>query len=209
MARDSIGGVLLYLVRHCLVDLDEEERIRGTQNVPLNDEGEEESAEVADFFRDLPISAIYSDDLDRTYHTAIAIAKEKDLPVKKDIRLRSWDVGSDLEGKSIDANHLEIRKLKMQPQLIPIGGESWGVYERRAEKTLERYTRIALDSPAPIILVIHGSLVQLLWNLMGQNNNSHAYDDTPIEPSGIIAVYLARNGYQTRILREAKEALDA
>lgn len=199
----------MYLVRHCLVDLDEEERIRGTQNVPLNDEGEEESAEVADFFRDIPISAIYSDDLDRTYHTAIAIAKEKNLPVKKDIRLRSWDVGSDLEGKSIDANHLEIRKLKMQPHLIPVGGDSWGSYERSAEGTFEKYTRIALDAEEPIILVLHGSLIQLFWQLMGQKTDSHAYDDTPIEPSGIIAVYLARKGYQTRILREAKEALDA
>jgi broad specificity phosphatase PhoE len=104
---------------------------------------------------------------------------------------------------------LEIRELKMQPEKIPVGGESWGSYSDRAEQTLERYTDIALESPAPIILVIHGSLIQLLWHLMGQPENSHAYDDTPVEPSGVIAVYLSRMGYQTRILREAKEAVDA
>lgn len=199
----------MYLVRHCLVDLDDEDKIRGTQNVPLNDEGEEEAMELADFFKDIPVSAIYSDDLDRSYHTAITIAKDKGLSVHQDIALRSWDVGSDLEGKSIDANHLEIRKLKMQPDLIPVGGESWGSYEDRAARTLQRYTEIALDSPEPIVLVIHGSLIQLLWQLMGMEQDSHAYDDTPIEPSGVIAVYLSRHGYQAKILREKKEAVDA
>ena len=205
----KMGEVLLYLVRHCLVDLDTEEKIRGTQNVPLNAEGEEEAGEVADFFRDRPISAIYSDDLDRTYHTAIAIGKAKDLPVEKDVLLRSWDVGADLEGKSIDANRWEIREYKMQPHLIPVGGESWADCMERAVQTLTKYTGIALEAPAPIILVLHGSMLQLLWELMGNAMNTHEYDTTPIEPSGIIAVYMTRTGYQTQILREAKEAVDA
>lgn len=200
----------MYLVRHCLVDLDQEERIRGTQNVPLNAEGEEESMELADFFRDLPLSAVYSDDLDRTYHTAIAIAEPKDLAVEKDILLRSWDVGSDLEGKSIEANKLEIRKLKMQPHLVPVGGESWESAKERAAQTLDKYTRLALDSPAPIVIVLHGSLLQLLWKMMGQEEEgSHEYDSTPIEPSGVIEVSVGRSGYQAKILREKKEAVDA
>jgi broad specificity phosphatase PhoE len=206
----KLGEPLFYIVRHAVVDLDEEDKIRGTQNVPLNDRGEEEAQEVADFFEDIPISAIYSDDLDRTYHTAIAIGKVKHLEVKQDIALRSWDVGSDLEGKSIDAHHLEIRQLKMQPQLIPVGGESWGSYEDRAIQTLTRYTGIAMESTEPIVLVIHGSLIQLLWHIMGlEEEGSHAYDDTPVEPSGIIAVYMTRQGYAGKILREKKEVVDA
>lgn len=205
----KLGRVLMYLVRHCLVDLDTEEKIRGTQNVPLNKEGEEEAAEVADFFRNLPISAVYSDDLDRTYHTAISIGKAKDLEVKQDVLLRSWDVGADLEGKSIDANRWEIRKLKMQPDLVPVGGESWADCMDRAMQVLTKYTHLALQASAPIVLVLHGSLLQLLWELMGNTVDTHEYDTTPIEPSGIIAVYATRTGYQTRILREAREAVDA
>lgn len=199
----------MYLVRHALVDLDIEDRIRGTQNVPLNDEGEEEAMELGDFFRPIAISAVYSDDLDRTYHTAIAIAEPKRLAVHKDILLRSWDVGSDLEGKSIESNRLEIRKLKMQPHLVPLGGESWEHTELRAAETLDKYTRIALDSGYPIVLVLHGSLLQLLWKMLGQEDRSHDYDSTPIEPSGVIAVYVTRHGYDTRILRGAKEPTHA
>lgn len=204
-----LGEVMMYIVRHALVDLDEENKIRGTQNVPLNDEGEEEARELAEFFKDIPLSAVYSDDLDRSYHTAIAIAQAKGLPVAQDIALRSWDVGSDLEGRSIDAHHLEIREFKMQPHLIPKGGESWGSYQEKALRTLVRYTEIALVSGKPIVLVIHGSLIQLWWQMMGQEKTDHSYDDTPVEPSGVIAVYASRQGYKTRILRDEKEATDA
>jgi hypothetical protein len=40
-------------------------------------------------------------------------------------------------------------------------------------------------------------------------NGDHSYDTTPIEPSGVIAVYMARTGYRTKILREKKVASDA
>lgn len=205
----NLGEVLLYLVRHCLVDLDIEEKIRGTQNVPLNEQGEEEAAELADFFRDLPVAAVYSDDLDRTYHTAIAIAHEHHLEVVEDILLRSWDVGSDLEGRSIDANRWQVRELKMQPHKVPVGGESWADCTARAVDALAKYTDLALEASAPIVLVLHGSMLQLLWELTGNEVSAQEYDTTPIEPSGVIAVYLTRQGYQTRILREAKEAVDA
>lgn len=208
-SNNANGDLLMYLVRHALVDLDQEERIRGTQNVPLNEEGQEEALELAEFFRDRPISGVYSDDLDRTYHTAISIAHQHDMAVKKDILLRSWDVGSDLEGKSIDQNQMTVRKLKLQPHLIPTGGESWGAAERRAAATLDKYTRVALDADHPIVLVLHGSLLQILWKMMGAEENSHDYDTTPIEPSGVIAVYMTRSGYKPKILRKKKVAEDA
>jgi broad specificity phosphatase PhoE len=207
--QSKVGEVLMYLVRHALVDLDVEDKIRGTQNVPLNEEGEREAQELADFFRDLPISAVYSDDLDRAYHTAIAIAEPKGLKVRKDILLRSWDVGSDLEGKSIDAHRMEIREFKMQPHLIPTGGEAWAHCEERAMEALLKYTEIGFDAPAPIVLVLHGSMLQLMWDHMGMEEAEGDYDHTPIEPSGVIAVYSTRHGYDARILRGAAEALNA
>lgn len=205
----KLGDVLLYLVRHCLVDLDIEEKIRGTQNVPLNEEGEREAAELQDFFRDVPVSAVYSDDLDRTFHTAIAIAEPHGLSVNQDLLLRSWDVGSNLEGRKIEANKAEIRKYKLQPHLTPVGGESWESAEQRAMATLVKYTTLALNQSAPIVLVIHGSLLQLLWKFMGQEEPNADYDSTPVEPSGVIAVYPTRVGYRTKILRKPKEPVDA
>lgn len=208
-SESKLGDVLMYLVRHCLVDLDEEDKIRGVQNVPLNENGEREAQELADFFRELPIFAVYSDDLDRTYHTAIAIAEPHRIEVAQDVLLRSWDVGSDLEGRSIEANRTEIRKLKMQPHIFPVGGESWAHAEIRAMETLAKYTGIALDAPGPIVLALHGSMLQLLWKMLGQDDPNGDYDSTPIEPSGVISVAIGRNGYKAKILRGAKEPAHA
>lgn len=209
MVTDKIGQPLMYLVRHATVDLDLEGKIRGTQNEPLNDQGEQEANELADFFRDLPISAVYSDDLDRTYHTAITIAHAKDLPVTQDILLRSWDVGSDLEGLSIAANELEIRELKLQPDKIPVGGESWNSFEAKVINAYRKYVSKSLNADAPIVLVLHGSTFQVIWDLIGAADKNATYDSTPVEPSGVAAVYASRDGYQAKILRLAKEMNDA
>jgi broad specificity phosphatase PhoE len=205
MDESKFGEIIMYLVRHALVDLDIEERIRGTQNVALNQEGEQEAGELADFFRDIKLSAVYSDDLERTYQTAISIAEPHHLEVHQDILLRSWDVGSDLEGKIISANHAEIRKLKLQPHIVPPGGESWGSAGERGMTALLKYTGIAFEEPFPIVLVLHGSLLQWMWRYMCGEGNGVDYDSTPIEPSGVIAVYATRLGYYCDILRKPKE----
>jgi probable phosphoglycerate mutase len=209
MVTDKIGQPLMYLVRHATVDLDVEGKIRGTQNEPLNDQGEDEALELAEFFRDLPVSAVYSDDLDRSYHTAISIAHAKDLEVVQDIALRSWDVGHDLEGLMISAHESEIKELKLQPNKIPVGGQSWNTFESETLKAFDKYLAKAMDASAPIVLVVHGSGLQVIWDYIGAADKSAGYDSTPIEPSGVAAICMARDGYKTQILRKAKVMEDA
>lgn len=191
------------------MDGDAEGTVRGLLNEGLSDEGERQCAELADYFKDIPISAVYSDDLKRSYHTAITIAHTHDLEVTQDIDLRSWDLGSDLEGRSITANEDEIRELKLQPSKIPVGGESWGEFERKAISAFERYTSKALDASAPIVIVLHGSGIQVIWQYIGESEKNGAYDDTPMETSGIAAIYMTRKGFSVKVLRGAKELVDA
>lgn len=208
-ATDKIGQTLMYIVRHGLVDLDVEGKIRGTQNEPLNEEGEKQTQELADYFRSRPISAVYSDDLKRTYHTAIAIAHAADLEVTQDIALRSWDVGSDLEGLSIEANEDEIKELKLQPDKIPVGGQSWRDFEQQTRQAFEKYVSMALDASAPLVLVLHGSGVQVIWDAIGAADKNATYDETPLEPSGVAVLFATRSGYGVRVVRGAVELADA
>src|SRR6266446_2596948 len=209
MVTDKIGQPLMYLVRHATIDLDVKGKIRGTQNEPLNEEGEDEATELEEFFADLPVSAVYSDDLDRTYHTAIRIAHGKDLEVTQDIDLRSWDVGWDLEGLSIAANEAEIKELKFQPDKIPVGGESWNSFEAKMLKAFDKYVIKAMEASDPIVLVMHGSGLQVIWDYIGAAEKGTSYDSTPFEPSGVAAIYIARDGYKAKILRLAKVMADA
>lgn len=210
MAEESkLGEVLLYIVRHALVDKDSKGQMRGTLNDPLNDEGDQQAIDLAELFKDKPISAIYSDDLKRTYHTAITIAHEKGLEVIQDTDLRSWDIGPDLEGRSIEANESAIRELKMQPDKIPVGGESWGDFEAKTIRAFNRYVDKAMSADAPIMLVIHGSGIQVIWDYIGAQDKNAAYDSTPLENAGAAAISLSRNGYRVKVLEGAKELVDA
>lgn len=205
---DKLGEVLLYIVRHCEVGLDSERKIRGLQNESLNETGEEQSKELAEFFANLPISAVYSDDLERSYHTAIVIAHTHDLEVTQDIALRSWDLG-ELEGRSIDANEGTIKELKMQPDKVPVGGQSWRDFEDQIKSAFSKYASMAMSASGPIVLVLHGSGIQVIWNCIGAMDKSADYDATPLDTSGVATISAARDGYRAKILRGAKELADA
>jgi len=191
------------------VNSDSEGKIRGLQNHGLNDRGEEQAKELGEMFAKIPISAIYTDDLKRTYHTALAIAHKWNMEVKQDTALRSWDVGSDLEGRKIEANEDAIKEFKLQPDKIPVGGQSWADYEAQICAAFDKYVGRAMDAPNPIVLVLHGSGLQVIWEHLGAMEKSAEYDDTPLETSGVAAIYFSRDGLKVKALKGAKEMADA
>jgi 2,3-bisphosphoglycerate-dependent phosphoglycerate mutase len=202
---DKIGDVILYIARHAEVDEDREGTIRGTLNIQLNEKGERQANELADLFERITLSAIYTDDLDRTYHTALPIAEAQGIEIQRDPELRSWDVGPELEGKSIDANEKAIKEFKMQPDKIPVGGQSWSKYRKQIIAAFNRYVSKALKASDPILLVLHGSGIQLIYDELGAFEVDGQYDYTPLEPSGLAAIYMARSGMKIKAIRGAKE----
>lgn len=204
---DRIGDVVLYVGRHAEVKKDAEGKMRGLLNDPLDEKGRKQAGEIASLFEDKALNGIYADDLKRTQQTLEPLAERKGLRIRIDPELRSWDIGSDLEGKSIDANKDLIRRLKSQPELIPVGGESWGEYQQQVRRFFRRYWEQGLES-GPILLMLHGSGIQVIWADLGAMESSSAYDATPLENSGIAAIYLGRNGPEVKVLRGAKDSLD-
>lgn len=76
------GRSLVFLVRHGQTDWNLELRLQGRENVPLNEEGIEQSKECAKLFAEaaerygVNVSKIYSSPLSRAMETAEIIAKE-------------------------------------------------------------------------------------------------------------------------------------
>lgn len=204
---DKVGQVVLYIGRHAEVQKDKDGRMRGLIDDPLNNKGNKQAEELAAIFESKPLNAIYVDDLQRTRQTAEPVAAKKGIKIRFDTELRSWDVGGKLEGKSIEANKDEIKRLKSQPDTVPVGGQSWGDYCQQVRKFFNRYWEMGLES-GPILLVLHGSGIQIVWDLIGAMELSTAYDQTPIEPSGLAALYLGRNGPTVKVLRGAKANRD-
>jgi|SRR5882724_472358 len=205
---DKIGSVLLYVVRHANVGMDSKGTMRGLENPSLDAKGGKQRDELAEYFSNVSLSGIATDDLERTQQTVLPIADAQKLELQIDIDLRSWDVGTELEGKSIETHKAEIIKLKTQPWLVPVGGQSWGEFEGQATEALYRYVHRGMDSAFPWLICEHGSFIQVTAVQLKMMEKKAEYDATPIEPSGIIGVYLTRTGLQGRILRGKKDSTD-
>jgi broad specificity phosphatase PhoE len=205
---DKIGSVLLYGVRHANVAEDKKGTIRGTLNPSIDEKGEKQRDELGEFFEDIALSGIATDDLARTQETVLPIAEAKNLELQVDIDLRSWDVGPELEKKSIETHKQEIIRLKTQPWMVPIGGQSWGEYEGQALTGFYRYLHKGMDSAFPWLIGIHGSLIQVVAVELKFVEKKYEYDATPMEPSGVFAVYLTRQGLMMKILRGEKDVRD-
>jgi broad specificity phosphatase PhoE len=200
----AIGSPLLYVVRHVQNDDDKNERIRGLKDQPINEQGEKQLAELQEFFRDRPLLSVFTDDLSRTRSTAMAIAQVAGCGVETDLGLRSWDLGK-LEGKSIAAHKIEIQDFKTHKEKVPTGGQSFAEFERTVQGTIDRMMQAAMSSSAPIALVSHGSFMAIFFARYGDYQDSPRYDQSPLEQSGVAALYLTRDGIELRALRGAKE----
>ncbi len=204
----SIGAPILYIVRHAQNDDDVQDKIRGLKDQPLNAHGEKQLEALRDFFAERMVLSVYTDDLSRTRATAMAIAQACNCGVETDIGLRSWDVGSKLEGRSMAAHKLEIQDLKTHPDKVPVGGESWAAFERKAGEAIERAVRRGMEASAPVVIVTHGSLIQIFFQRYGEVDKAMDYDHTPLDQAGIAALYLTRTGTEVKKLKGAVENLD-
>lgn len=204
----AIGAPILYIVRHAQNDDDANGRIRGLKDQPLNEAGERQLDGLRDFFEDRPVLSVFTDDLSRTRSTAMAIARSVNCGVETDIGLRSWDVGSRLEGRSMAAHKLEIEDLKTHPAKVPVGGQSWNDYERQFMDAAERAIRRGMEASAPIVIVTHGSGIQLFFQKYGDWPENAHYDDTPLDQAGVGALFLTRSGMELRTLKGAKNSKD-
>lgn len=84
---------MLYIVRHGQTDWNQEKRIQGQTDIPLNITGRAEAANMAETLKDTPFAAAFSSDLQRAYETALILVNNRSMTVKTDKRLRERNFG--------------------------------------------------------------------------------------------------------------------
>ncbi len=164
------------LIRPGSTDYDVQERIQGSLDIPLNEQGIAEAAQTAEFLRGKDLEIVYAPISQPAMQTAEIIAKALDIKLKKVERLQNLHQGL-WEGMLIeDVRHKQpkvYRQWQEQPENVcPPEGEMLGEADDRVRaalvKLLKRHKEgiIGLVLPEPLLslarrFLTHGELGDL------------------------------------------------
>ena len=160
-------------IRHGETAWNRTRRIQGHTDIDLNDTGRTQAERAGVALHGETIAAIYSSDLQRAHHTALAIARytlPTDQPVQTHVGLRERHFGQ-FEGHTYEAIETQwpdaARRWKIrEPGFAPAGGESPIEVMARVRATVDTLAEGHLG--AQIVLVAHGGVMDMLYRLATQ-----------------------------------------
>ena len=168
----------LILIRPGSTDFDEQQRIKGSLDIPLNDRGTDQAAQTAEDLEGTKIDAIYSAPCMSAQQTSQCIAKKHNAKVKIEDNLRNISRGL-WQGKCI--NELKKNQPRIYKQwqdhpetVTPPDGETLSDAMQRVAKCIRKISKrhnghpIAIVIPEPMASVVaamakgdsHGDLWQ-------------------------------------------------
>jgi len=150
----------VYLVRHGTTDWNKEEIFRGRVDCKLNETGQAEARALAEYFADIPLTAIYSSPLSRAMETGQAIAEAKGLRVISDPNLIDIDFGEwhGLPLREVRVKYSDLYRLwRERPEAITFsGGENLARVRARAWEGLQK---VVQENPEKTALIISHRVV--------------------------------------------------
>ena len=154
----------LYLIRHGETDYNNSLRFQGQTDIPLNQKGIEQAEKAADFFKDIPLQAIYTSTLIRAKTTAEIIARAKGMELQETDTLRemSFGIWENMNTKDIQKKYAkEWKDFFASPANMKIPqGESMSDVQKRVypvvQEILDRYQE------GDVAFVAHGGIIRVL-----------------------------------------------
>jgi broad specificity phosphatase PhoE len=150
----------VYLARHGQTAYNLEGRFQGQQEVPLDDTGRAQAADLAERAAELPFAALWCSPLLRARETADAVAARIGLRPVEDARLMEADAGDWTDRTFIDvraeAPDLFDAFVAADPAFAFPGGESFAQQEIRVAAALADVEAAAL----PALVVCHGMVIR-------------------------------------------------
>ena len=155
---------IVVLIRPGCTDYDEQHRIQGALDLPLNDRGRQQVDRLIDELRGQKLEKIFTSSSEPAHSTAIAVGDRLDVPVKELDGLRNFDQGL-WQGLQVDDVRRKYPKAYKQwnesPESIcPPEGEPVDELAERVRhalrKPMKRGTRFAVVASEPIATLIRG-----------------------------------------------------
>ena len=160
--------VRVILIRPGTTDYDEQGRIKGTLDIPLNDFGNNQTAQAADELSELDIEIVYTSPCQAAAETAAVLANSLGVKSKSVNRLQNLDHGL-WQGKLIDEVKSTQRKVYKQWQeqpdtVCPPEGETLSSARQRVQTALEKILKkhktgtIGMVIPGPLWSIVRSTL---------------------------------------------------
>ncbi|MBM4003387.1 MAG: histidine phosphatase family protein [Planctomycetes bacterium] len=155
--------IRIAMIRPGATDFDDQGRITGTLDLPLNDTGMGQAGRAAQELASLPLESVYASPCQSAKQTAQIIAKELQIKVKELSKLANLDHGL-WHGRQVEEVRQRQPKVYRQWQenpasICPPEGETLAQVQSRVElvfrKLVKRHTReaIAVVCPEPLASV--------------------------------------------------------
>ena len=184
--------VQIVLIRPGSTDYDEESRIQGDLDVPLNETGQGEARQLAEAVRAIGLDAIYASPQEPAIETAKVIAETLNVKWKPLEKLANLDHGlwQGMAVEDVKTKQSKVyRQWQEQPRSVcPPGGEMLDEVEKRiltAVAKLQRKHkegRIALVVPEPAASLVrhcvNGGAIGDLWKTVGTHGSWEILEGT-------------------------------
>mgnify|MGYP000593996170 CR=1 FL=1 len=188
--------VQVILIRPGATDYDQQGRIQGTLDVPLNDQGSAEVARMIEDLRGRGLEVVYCSPHQSAQQTGETIAKALGIRCKRVEGLRNVDQGL-WQGKLVDEVRRKqprvYRQWQEQPETVcPPGGEMLTEAQNRVAIELSRLLKrhkegvIGLIVPEPLATVVRHWALQGewgdLWKVIGDHGR---WETVEVEPKTV------------------------
>jgi phosphoserine phosphatase len=174
----------IYVVRHGETQWNKEEVFRGRKDIPLNETGERQAAQVGAYFAGVPVNCIASSPLQRAVQTAQAICARTGMHLDMmdeftDINFGVWE---GLRLREVEERcPVDFDTWKTSPERFQVeGGESLDTVRRRVLQGLEK-TAIG---EATVVVVTHRVICKMIV-LAGLNIGNDHFWDMKYDPASI------------------------
>lgn len=153
---------MLYIIRHGRTEWNDEHRLQGRTDIPLNEEGRRMAQNAHDEYRDVHFDVCYCSPLIRARETAEILLQGRDVPIITDDRLIEMGFG-DYEGLgySFQVPDCPVNVIFMEPQNYKesVGGsETFEELFARTGDFLKNVAQPLLEEGKDILIVGHGAM---------------------------------------------------
>ena len=170
--KDGLHGAL-YIIRHGRTDWNDQKRLQGQTDIPLNDAGREMAREAAARYADIPFDICFCSPLSRAKETAEILLAGRDVPIQYDDRLKEMAFG-EYEGvaESFRTPDCPVNFFFYHPdeytEAVP-GGENVNELLGRTGEFYREMVKHLLCQGKDVLIVGHGamnmSLICNVWKL--------------------------------------------